>query len=75
LAWWRENEQLFPAVAYLARKYLAIPASSAPSERVFSLAKRILTRERYRLSPARLERLVFMNHNQRLLDELRVIHA
>ena len=36
LAWWKLHDSLFPRVSKLARKYLAIPASSAPSERVFS---------------------------------------
>jgi len=36
LAWWRTHEILFPKLAKLAKKFLAIPASSAPSERAFS---------------------------------------
>lgn len=73
--WWRQHEGQFPTIALLAKKYMAIPASSAPSERVFSLAKNILTRRRYRLDPQRLERLVFLNHNRRLLGELRAEHG
>ena len=41
LAWWKMYDGQFPPIAKLARKYLAIPASSAPSERVFSRAKLI----------------------------------
>ena len=44
--WWRKHESYFPQVAKLARKYLAIPASTAPSERVFSTAKNILHAEK-----------------------------
>ena len=39
MEWWSDNEEKFPNIAKLARKYLAIPASSAPSERVFSQMK------------------------------------
>ena len=35
LAWWKMHDGQFPTIAKLARKYLAIPASSATSERVF----------------------------------------
>ena len=38
LLWWKEREMLYPFVAKLAKRYLAIPASTAPSERVFSVA-------------------------------------
>ena len=32
LKWWKENGAKYPYVANIARKYLAIPATSAPSE-------------------------------------------
>ena len=35
LAWWKMHDGQFLIIAKLARKYLAIPASSAPSKRVF----------------------------------------
>ena len=31
LAWWKLHDSRFPRISKLARKYLAIPASSAPS--------------------------------------------
>ena len=46
LLWWsKEREMLYPLVAKLAKKYLAIPASTAPSERVLSVAKNIYRRK------------------------------
>lgn len=38
LPWWKKQERRFPLVAALARKVLAIPATSAQSERLFSAA-------------------------------------
>ena len=51
LLWWRNHETYFPTIAKLARKYLCIPASTAPSERVFSTAKNILQKKRWRILP------------------------
>jgi len=36
LNWWKANEILFPRVAVVARRILAIVGSSAPVERLFS---------------------------------------
>jgi hypothetical protein len=36
LQWWKANATMYPCLAAMARDYLAIPATSAPVERVFS---------------------------------------
>ena len=64
MQWWGENEEKFPNVSKLARKYLAIPASSAPSERVFSQLKLIVERKRWRMDPARIESVLFLRCNK-----------
>ena len=69
LIWWRENEARFYGLKRLARKYLAIPATSAPSERVFSLAGNICSRRHASLSPYHLDALVFLNANGDLIRE------
>ena len=46
LEWWKTNESKFKITAKLARKFLAIPATSAPSKRIWSISKNVLTTER-----------------------------
>ncbi|CAF4624282.1 unnamed protein product [Didymodactylos carnosus] len=38
LIWWNQNKYRYPTIAKIARKYLCIPATSTPSERIFSLS-------------------------------------
>ena len=68
LAWWKLHDSRFPRISKLARKYLAIPASSAPSERVFSRAKLIQQRQRWNLLPQRLEACIMLKHNAWVLS-------
>lgn len=42
-------------------KYLIIPASSAPSERIFSLTGQVLSERRSRLSAENVNSLVVLN--------------
>jgi hypothetical protein len=49
LDWWRLKEQQYPLLAAMARKVIAIPATSAPSERVFSVAGITIAKERSKL--------------------------
>ena len=67
LAWWKMHDGQFPT---FARKYLAISASSAPSERVFSQAKLIQKRQRWNLLPQRLEACVMLKHNAWLITSI-----
>ncbi|MBN3273428.1 ZBED1 protein, partial [Polyodon spathula] len=61
IAWWKENAPSFPAVAKLARKFLCIPATAVPSERVFSTAGDTLTKLRASLDPDTVSELIFVN--------------
>lgn len=46
------------------QKYLAIPASSAPSERVFSKSKHLVMSCRSKYDVERVERLIMMKFNK-----------
>ena len=61
--YWKDKGRQFPTLRSLARVYLSIPATSVPSERVFSLAGRVLTDRRSMLSGKRLEMLVVCKKN------------
>ena len=65
--WWRDNEKKYPNVCLLAKNKLFVPATSVPSERLFSKAGTIITDRRNRLKPSNAEKLIFLSNNLRAL--------
>ena len=63
LDWWSKNTERFPKLACLAKKYLCIPATSVPAERVFSTAGNIVNHKRSSLLPENTDILIFLNKN------------
>ena len=59
MKWWAAREKMFPTLAMCAKKYLCVPASSVPSERVFSLAGNIVSKKRACLKPENVDMLIF----------------
>ena len=57
------NGSRFSHLEPLARRYLAIPATSTPSERVFSVAGIVVDKRRSALTPEMIDALVFLNKN------------
>ncbi len=47
----------------IARKYLAISASSSPSERLFSKAGQVVSSQRAQMKPEQANMLVFLAEN------------
>lgn len=70
LPWWSSKRHKFPLLASLARKYLSIPASSTPSERVFSTAGNIISAKRSCLTPKHANVLIFLYQNRKILEKL-----
>ena len=55
LQWWGANAVGYPNLAKLARKYLCVTATSAPSERLFSRTGNVITKKRTKLDDDVLE--------------------
>ena len=60
LDYWKQNTYRFPILSILARRYLAIPATSASIERVFSIGSDIITKRRNRLLSNTVKQLILL---------------
>lgn len=69
VTWWKTEAKNFPALAILARKYLCICGTSVPSERLFSKGGYIVNGLRCRLSPDKVNMLLFLSRNMSLMSE------
>ena len=68
LEWWAVHLHKFPLISKVARKFLCSPVTSASSERVFSVAGRVIEKRRNRLTGANAENLIFLHQNWRGAD-------
>jgi hypothetical protein len=74
LDWWKANEHRYPIVAKMARDFLAIPASSVPSEQLFSQAGDVITKKRNRLLEQSSSAVLLLKSwlNQKTVDDWEV---
>ncbi|KAG7360661.1 hAT family C-terminal dimerization domain containing protein [Nitzschia inconspicua] len=64
LKWWEEKAAYLPIMSSLVKAYLSIQATSAPSERVFSVASRLIEKRRNRrLNPELAGKMLFLAEN------------
>lgn len=64
--YWSFNKHLAP-LDKIALKFLSVPATSVPSERLFSMAGYTISSRRTKLKPEAVEMLCFLNKNKSLL--------
>lgn len=70
LKWWQDHEKILPILSHFAKGILAIPASSASSERTFSAAGNIVTAQRYNLDPKTTQILTWCQQNWKVLNKV-----
>ena len=61
LEWWNNHKNEFSALAILSSYYLAIPASSASSEREFSAAGQTISERRTNLNPETIDSILILH--------------
>ena len=59
LVWWKTNGHKYPLLSAVGKKYLCVPATSVPSERVFSTAGDIVTAQRSALKFKDVDKVMF----------------
>ena len=68
LNWWKSHEVKFPLVAKLARRLLSVPATPAPSERLFSDAGITIAKDRANLLPDIAASVIFLQDSWEIAD-------
>jgi hypothetical protein len=61
--WWLNKKNKYPVLAKMARIFLAIPATSTSSERLFSDAGNLMTSKRSRIDSELFKRMMFLKKN------------
>ena len=69
LKWWNDNKARLPNLRQLAFKLLCIPATSAPSERLWSIAANIIVKKRACSEPSIVADLVMLKVNGDILKK------
>ena len=75
LDWWRVRSADFPHLASLACHVLVIPATQVESERLFSCAGNIVTKNRNKLAPTTVELLVLLRHSWEIVEKWEASNA
>ena len=63
LQWWSQHRSRYPSLVPVVRMFFGVPATSVPSERLFSKAGLVISDRRSRLSPQHAEQQCFMSCN------------
>ncbi len=75
LEWWSKNQKLFPNLSKVVLQTFCCPATSVPSERLFSASGYTVWDRRNSLSPRKLEKIMIINqfdrHQKKLNDEIK----
>ena len=69
IAWWKERRIEYPFLFKAVRCLLCTPATSVPSERIFSEAGYIARAKRSKIMPRNLDKYLFIKRNKKLLPE------
>jgi hypothetical protein len=62
LEWWNKHSLTFPQLSLLAKSLSVVSASSATSERIFSVSRRVLEKRRQSLNPDNVDNILMIRN-------------
>jgi hypothetical protein len=72
--WWSANQVRYPHVAMVAKQFLSIPGTSAGSERVFSIAGRVIcANRRAKLKAENVQDVIFLKSSWEKVEEMELV--
>ena len=74
LEWWRAHTTLYPCLAEAVKALLHTPATSVPSERIFSESGYIARARRSKILPKNLNKFIFIKKNMKYIPEITKEH-
>lgn len=60
LDWWKANESSYPRLSQVAKDILAIPIAQVSVERVFNIAKDLISTHRHRLAAQKIQKIMVL---------------
>jgi hypothetical protein len=69
LSWWKSSASWYKNLGKLVIKYLAVPATSAPSEHIWSRAARVLTAKQNRMKEDVTAAMMYCRENKHILHK------
>ncbi|KAG7153771.1 Zinc finger BED domain-containing protein 1-like 2 [Homarus americanus] len=63
LEFWKKHSLEYPRLSVIGKKFLSVPATSVPSERLFSKAGELVAAKRNRLKAQNIDMILFPNKN------------
>ncbi|XP_045105184.1 zinc finger BED domain-containing protein 4-like [Portunus trituberculatus] len=63
LSWWKKKAPIFPNLSKVAKRILCVPATSVPSERLFSKAGELISQRQSTLKDKNVNMILFLNKN------------
>jgi hAT family C-terminal dimerisation region len=71
---WMQLQSTFPRLSLLARRFLCILPSSAPSERIWSDFAHVVSKASNTIDSLNAAQLMFLRHNKDMLDQISPFH-
>ncbi len=72
--WWAGKKNKYSILAKMAKIYLAAPAISTLSERLFSNAGNLLSAKRFRMNAELFKHIIFLKRNASKVDNIHSIN-
>lgn len=68
LQWWQDRQLIYPHLCRIAKKYLCVPVTAVPSERIFNVTENVFLQQAI-LPAENVDKMLFLHYNYEKLKK------